>query len=385
MRTSPSAQPVSPVPNAVNRQDFALPHFRLIAALAALLLTFDALAQGTFTPVDLGTWNIRGDAPTADATRGTISIPAGAQLNRSFTSDEIAVRVVSRPLFSQDLTGLSTLEVGQAILTFTRDEDGGALVLLGDQAVTLPFEIALDADGRSEKALELTLGFNRRQGTANLLFERQQFTLAASAPVGPIEVVVSAGNAAPWSLDSLAVAITGFSESESESGTSDQTSTGERLETATITMDASEAARRRAALADEILRGRLAPEQALAELRVTTIPQWKIHADGVFGLAAIHLGETLVATGQFDAAEKFFRAAEPALEEARIESVNTSDQALCLKKLAWIRSRYLRKEDQAKIDVEEAFRLNPTDQNLKTLRQRLTGQESRDLEGGPRS
>lgn len=187
---------------------------RWIAACVGVLLLggFPLLAQERLNVTALSGWQGRGGTATVDSAGG-VTVPAGAALSRSVTGDEISVRAVSRPYFGVDAASSSTLEVGPASLTFVRDATRGAMVLLGDQALVLPFPIVLDGDGRSQQALDFTLGYSRTASEATLAIEGRTFNMAAIAPAGAIQVAVDAGTAVPWSLHILATTETSPSNS----------------------------------------------------------------------------------------------------------------------------------------------------------------------------
>jgi hypothetical protein len=310
----------------------------------------------------------------------SVTVPAGGELSRTYeAAAQISVHLLSRPFFGAAPAGWPALEVGPASLAFVRDTKGGGLVLLGDQPLSLPLDLALGEDGRSLLPLDFTFSYSQPKATATLMLEGQDFVLAATAPAGPLRVVVAAGQAKAWTLDSFDV-ITSAAPSTGTDGKSSGASQ-DPSPAAPATTDAqafAEAAQRRARLADAVTCRTLTPAQAVDELKHDAPRPWALDADIDFALAAISVGESLVGRGEFDAAEPFFRAAEPALAATGQRSAKTGEQVLCLKELAWIRSHYLNQEAQAKADIEAACRLSPQNQYLRLLRERLTGlKESR--------
>lgn len=155
------------------------------------------------TPATLADWTTTGGTPTAHADQ--LVVPAGVALSRTYEAKPVSVHLVSHPYFSAAAGSQPALEVGPAILTFLRDEQGGAMILLGDQFLALPFALALDKDGRSQEALDFTLRYDPAKQEAGLDVQGRSFTQLASAPTGPLTVAVSAGANADWTIDTLEI------------------------------------------------------------------------------------------------------------------------------------------------------------------------------------
>jgi hypothetical protein len=134
-----------------------------------------------------------------------IVLPAGKELTRIYSAEQISVRVLSRPFFSASATGTPALEVGPVSLTFMRDKAGGAMLLLGDTPLNLPFTIALGEDGRSADPVDFVLSYNQPLHLAKVTLGKSVFAVEATAMAGPLGVVVTAGTEQTWSLDVLDV------------------------------------------------------------------------------------------------------------------------------------------------------------------------------------
>ncbi len=177
----------------------------LLGALLAVALVVRLSAAEKFTPVTLSGWTAT-DGVTTPGDRGKgLVIPAGAQLSRLFPAGQVQVQLSTRPYFSSAPGGWASLEIGPVSLTFVRNADGGGMVLLGDELLELPFDLPLNAEGRSQAALEFTLSFNQGQGLAALTFQQRTFEVAATTPPGPIEVALSAGGIRVWEIEKIAI------------------------------------------------------------------------------------------------------------------------------------------------------------------------------------
>lgn len=175
-----------------------------VRRLAALLAGALAVACVSVAAIQApGDWTAIGGAPTRQG--DGLTIPGGAQILRSVASTVVEVRVVSRPYFSAVPADWAALEVGPAILTFVRESGGGGLLLLGDTPLALPFALPLDAAGRSRLPLDFILRFDALNGRAVLSINQATYDVDATAPAGPVEIVLSAGRSQPWSLDRLEV------------------------------------------------------------------------------------------------------------------------------------------------------------------------------------
>lgn len=172
----------------------------LCAALATGLTAGDKLDAQT-----LAEWSSVGAAPVVGP--DGITLPQGAQLFRTYPSGPLDIRLVSHPYFSDTPAGWAVLEVGFANLTFVRKPEGGGVVLLADSALALPFDLPLDADGRSRDPLDLALRYDPDDGVAVLTLNEAEFDVAVTAPSGPVELAVQSGDVRSWRLELLQVAV----------------------------------------------------------------------------------------------------------------------------------------------------------------------------------
>lgn len=177
----------------------------LCAASWSMAIVTSALAQGAESTADPVAWeNVGGEIITTPGTRA-LTIPAGGQIHHRFTSEAVLIALVSRPTFGEVPSEWAMLDVGPASLTFVRDKDGGGMVLLADEPLSLPFDITLDETGRSEVPLDIKLYYDQSLRIAVLTIAEVEFEVAATSSAGEIVVAVSAGQSSAWNFDLLEV------------------------------------------------------------------------------------------------------------------------------------------------------------------------------------
>lgn len=113
---------------------------------------------------------------------------------------------------------------------------------------------------------------------------------------------------------------------------------------------------------------------ALARLRAHASPSGlKLDRDADFAFAAIDVGQRLIADGDPESAEKFFREAEKSLDAVIKKTPDSAarDKAAFLQKRAWVRSLFLGKPKEAKADLDAAIALQPEDKHLRQRKDRL--------------
>ncbi len=163
------------------------------------------------TPATLADWQINGAEHSTLQAQDTLSLPAGAELVRSFPVGAVVLHSVSRPVFSSAPADWPVVQVGPAALALTRQGDHGQVALLvGETVQILPVAVQLDAAGRSLQPLELALGYDPVTKTGLVAFADQVFNFHDTANRSVVEVSVSAGEQSPWAQDSLAVSVLGL-------------------------------------------------------------------------------------------------------------------------------------------------------------------------------
>lgn len=137
-----------------------------------------------------------------------------------------------------------------------------------------------------------------------------------------------------------------------------------------------------------VVAGRETPAAALARLRNQKAPGGLDHIDPAadLGLAAIDIAHRFLAAGRPEAAEKFFREAEKSLDEVVKKTPDQSarEKALFLRKLSFIRGRYLNQAAQAMADLEQAIVLQPGDQGLQRAKEELAAESAGSFQGKPK-
>ncbi len=125
---------------------------------------------------------------------------------------------------------------------------------------------------------------------------------------------------------------------------------------------------------------------ALARLKVQASPSGlRLDRDADFAFAAIDVGQRLVASGDPESAEPFFREAENALAAAlnRTPDSAARDKAAFLQKRAWVRSRFLGMPKEARADLEAAIVLRPDDKHLHYQREQVVTEHGPEMMGPP--
>lgn len=138
----------------------------------------------------------------------------------------------------------------------------------------------------------------------------------------------------------------------------------------TTSLETMRAARElRQELSLSVSQGAQTSGKALATLRSTKGASGRAgSADADLAFAALDIGYRLMALERPDAAEDFFRAAAQSFAVELNRTTPAKERAQLLQQLALIRGRFLGKIDQAKADIDEAIRLQPSDTSLKETR-----------------
>jgi hypothetical protein len=116
------------------------------------------------------------------------------------------------------------------------------------------------------------------------------------------------------------------------------------------------------------------PDSIIVRLKAHPSPSGLgIVHDADFAIAAIDIGQRLIAKGKYAEAEKFFQEAEAALVGlvAKTSDESARDKAMFLQHLALIRAEYLNKRVQAKEDIASAIRLQPDEKYFQGFRDYL--------------
>lgn len=137
-----------------------------------------------------------------------------------------------------------------------------------------------------------------------------------------------------------------------------------------------------------VVAGQETPAAALARLRSQKAPGGLDNIDPAadLGLAAIDIAHRLLAAGKPGEAEKFFREAEKSLDQVVKKTPDSAarEKALFLRKLSFIRGRYLNQAAQAKADIEQAIVLQPEDKGLQRAKEDLAAESAESFKGKPK-
>ena len=311
------------------------------------------------TPATLAQWNVAGAVSSADPALGTITVPAGGQLGRTYPVGKIVVSLASRPFFSTKATNSPALEVGPATLTFLRNEAGGGIVMLGDRALSLPNSIPLAPDGRSVRPLALVFGYDPARNEAVLSLDGSSYALAATQRSAQLEVAVSAGAEAAWTISNLEVTASGGATGPSlaSGGSSSSSSSADQAQSRGLAVDRGQAyieAR------DNFSAGQ--DEKALAALvagnsRKPASPAWPMaNAQALVRLAMEFSSQGRTATAD-RIAQKALQAIDRVVAQA---SAGEGDLAADAQELAGlIKLRFLGDAAAARASYREALRLSP--------------------------
>lgn len=130
-------------------------------------------------------------------------LPAGTQLYRNLSEENITLSIRSNPVFSTDPEQVAILEFGTNAIAFTKEKDVGRITLVADdlEAQTLTPSITLDQNDRPTETLALEL--TRRDGLLFLTVQKQNHQVATQA--GPTQIVLSAGASQDWTIENLQV------------------------------------------------------------------------------------------------------------------------------------------------------------------------------------
>lgn len=178
--------------------------------ILALLICTHALRLGateqllTVTPQTLAGWSVVGAEKNALSAGHQLVLPAGAQINREFSSQAVIVHLVSRPVLAEAAAEWPILEVGPVALALIGQGAQGRLVLVvnEDRVIDLPWPVVTD---QKNPAVELILAYDPLTGGGLIGLKDKLKSFAGSPSIKPVEVVLSAGQHAAWPQDLLSV------------------------------------------------------------------------------------------------------------------------------------------------------------------------------------
>ncbi|HEY4256693.1 MAG TPA: hypothetical protein VGM66_05725 [Candidatus Udaeobacter sp.] len=123
-----------------------------------------------------------------------------------------------------------------------------------------------------------------------------------------------------------------------------------------------------------IMSGTEKPAEVIVQLKANASPSGlSAEANADFGMAALDIGQRLVAQSKLAEADIFFRECEKSfiVASAKVADADARGKAMILQKLALIRSCYLGEPAQAKADIEAAIKLQPSEKYFQNFRNGL--------------
>jgi len=346
----------------MNTRTAIVPGFRrLLAGLTGAVLTLSLHAQPGLTAQALAQWTTTNGVQSSTTSPGEILLPVGGEISRTLDADMIALHLRSQPFFSSAPEGWPAVEIGPASLIFLRDQSGGGMVLAGNQLLLLPFTVALGADGRSEKPLDITFSYNRIANAGTLRFDGSTYDVPADpTDSGPVRIAVFSGKVASWTLESLELTATGVA---TENGA--DASGGVNRATNAHAQAALPAANRGASRkqANDLAKRLFdagdddAAERALTgqNLNPKGTPEWHIESAN----ALVQMAFSLARTGQ---PEKSARIARRALLHTRFAIQKTTEPgvaAVAEQTAGFIQERFLANMTEAKARYQSAVQKLP--------------------------
>jgi hypothetical protein len=212
-----------------------IPAFLGITALLSAVLSgstqlFESTQQA------LTGWQVSGTEPSSLTARSGLTLPAGAQLSRSFAPGVVTVHLISQPFFGSTPADCPSLEVGPASLAFVRDNDEGELVLIVGETTqaALPAPMLLGEDGRSAQPLDLALSYDSACGLVTVNVPGQPvLSVSGASSRSAVEVAIEAGTKTDWILGSFDVAVKTPDSSSAPDNAADSSAGGKRDPSAT--------------------------------------------------------------------------------------------------------------------------------------------------------
>ncbi len=335
-----------------------------------------ASAGETLTAATLAAWQVHGkDAPAIS--NQSVTLPAGTDISRSFSDDSVQVHLVSRPFFGTKAADVPALEIGPVSLSFLRDKNGGALILLGDQTVALPQAIALDAEGRSTRQLDLTLAFDGPKHEAVLSLDNAAYRVTGTASK-KVMVALSAGNESGWVLDSMDVTT---APAAAAGAKADDTTTGKKAETLPFVLPANTAERAQNFTDAVALFTAGKPEQAEEKLFALNR-----HKPGTLGWYLESAGKlthmSLVLRQQYDLKNSLIVADRAQALLAKAEKISdpkdrAKERAQVHELGGYLSDELQRDPKAARASYEKAKQLDPTSQRAAREIERLDDEEAK--------
>jgi len=192
----------------------------LLAVSIPLVTALPAQVQDYIvTPSSLADWQVNGADPATLQAQSILSLPAGAELARTFSNGAVILYTQSSPHFGAVSADWPIVQVGPAALALVQKGVIGEVVLLVGNTVTpLPIEVPLDSNGNTMQPLELVLGYDPIAKVGLVTFGDQALSFNSPTNSSSVNVAMTAGEKTPWAQDSLEVLVMGPDDGIDPSG-----------------------------------------------------------------------------------------------------------------------------------------------------------------------
>ncbi len=175
----------------------------LLIAVAGVMVATDLSATGESTI--LTGWTVAGTNVPPLIRDQAVTLPAGAQISRTFTGGAVIAHLVTRPAFKVASDEWPILGLGPVALVF-RPEDGAGHLLLASASGAvnpIPVRFPLDSTDRSKQPVEVFLAYDPSSGLTVIAVDGQVWSFTQMASQSSVEAMLAAGANESWTLDVL--------------------------------------------------------------------------------------------------------------------------------------------------------------------------------------
>jgi len=198
--------------------------FLLGASLASRVIAGEQVYK--ITPASLADWGFTDIGSALNPSEPSLTLPARAQLVRSFGNGTVVLHAVSWPNFSKTEVDWPILVVGPLAVVFKLEKGAGQIVIVGSDGSIQPISdaVAVDSSGRSAQPLDIVVAYDPATGASVFSYSDQFRSLQFGTSNDAVEVVISAGATLSWVQESLEVVI--FTEDNGAPETKTKSVTG---------------------------------------------------------------------------------------------------------------------------------------------------------------
>lgn len=325
-------------------------------------------------------WNVQAGSFAISGPGGALA--AGSEITQRVEGDIAGVRLVARPTFESAPKSWAMVSVGGATLTFGRDGKVGGLILTGDAMSPLDVSIPLDAAGRAQETVDVTLLVDRVRGVAEVtLVGGPSYATKLTMVSGPIQIVVSSGASSAMSIERLEVlsapVATVAGNTAKPANATSATGTAAKPDKA----ESSEADLRKAAF-DEAMQLLREKKWADAETKVTAPSkhaaksfEWYAETAGNLTYLALALRQEYDPRGAIDVGKRVLALlAEADKLPGRPEA---AARAALFEMAGFVQEEILRDDDEAEKAYTQAAQINDKAERVNEALARLKNKKSR--------